>query len=86
MQNDYRDYYSEDTRKARTNNLRHMPDIKNFVTDAQFYAGTREQVMLNYMADKHEIKNWYTPEKLRLCIQALDAGKSFKEAYYQQHL
>ena len=83
MQNDYRNYYSEDTLKARTNNFLHMPDIKNLTTDAQFYAGTLQQVMLNYMAAKHEIKNWYTPEKLRRCIQALDAVKSFKEAYNQ---
>jgi hypothetical protein len=37
MQNDYRNYYSEDTLKVKSNNFTNMPDIKSFKTDEQFY-------------------------------------------------
>lgn len=81
MQNDYRNYYSEDTLKIKSGNFIHLPDIKNFKTDAQFYEGTREQVMLNYMTAKHVIKNWYTKERLDKLIKDLNSGKSFEEAF-----
>lgn len=81
MQNDYRNYYSEDTLKARSDNFTQMPNVKLFTSAAQFYAGTREQVMLNYMAAKHEVKNWYTKDKLEKLVADLNAGRSFNEAY-----
>jgi hypothetical protein len=83
MQNDYRDYYSADTLKARTDNFRNMPDIKNLTTDGQFYAGTREQVMLNYMTASYAVKKWHTKVKLDQLLRDLDAGKSFEKAFAQ---
>jgi hypothetical protein len=83
MQNDYRNYYSEDTLKVRSNNFKNLPNIKSFKKDEEFYKGTREQVMLNYMAAKHELKNWYTKEKLNKLISDLNGGKSFEDACTQ---
>jgi hypothetical protein len=81
MQNDYRDYYSEDTLQVRSANFTKMPDIKSFKKDDAFYSGTHDQVMLNYMTAKHEIKKWYTKQKLDKLIKDLNSGKSFDEAY-----
>ena len=83
MQNDYRDYYSEDTLKAKSNNFKNMPDIRSCKTDVQFYNGSREQVMLNYMTAKHVVKNWYTKLKLEKQINDLNSGKSFDKAFGQ---
>lgn len=83
MQNDNRDYYSEDTLKARSGNFKNLPDIKKFTKDEEFYAGNTEQVMLNYMTAKYDFKTWYTKEKLDKLVQDLNAGRSFKEAFGQ---
>jgi hypothetical protein len=83
MQSDYRDYYSDDTLKARSDNFKNLPDIKNFKSAGAFLAGSHNQVMLNYMTAKHEIKNWYTKEKLDMFIEDINSGKTFKEAYGQ---
>ena len=83
MQNDNRDYYSEDTLKARSGNFKNLPDIKKFTKDEDFYSGNLEQVMLNYMTAKYDFKTWYTKEKLEKLIQELNAGRSFKEAFGQ---
>jgi hypothetical protein len=81
MQNDFRNYYSEDTLKMKSDNFRNLPQLKYLETDKQFYKGNLSQIMLNYMTAKHEIKNWYTKEKLDRLIKDLNAGKSFTEAY-----
>ncbi len=81
MQNDYRNYYSIDTLKARTNNLRTMPDITLFKTGAQFYSGTKDEIMVRYMTAKYFVGNWYTKEKLGRLINDLNAGKSFEESF-----
>ncbi len=81
MQNDYRNYYSEDTLRVKTNNFMDLPDIKSIKSDAQFYDGSLEKVMLNYMAAKHEIKNWYTKEKLGKLISDMNSGKSFEDSF-----
>ena len=83
MQNDYRNYYSDDTLKAKSDNFKNLPDIKRFKSDKQFYAGSREQIMLNYMTAKHEIKKWYTKERLDKFIKDLNSGKPFEEAFRQ---
>ena len=83
MQNDYRDYYSEDTLKARSGNYKNLPDIKNFKKGNQFNDGSREQIMLNYMTAKHVFRNWYSKKKLEKLIKDLNSGKSFKEAFVQ---
>ena|SRR6218665_2257758 len=80
MQCDLRDYYSEDTLKVRSNNYTSMPDIKSY-SDAQFYEGSTEQVMLNYMVAKHEIKKWYSKEKLDTFVKDMNEGKSFEQAF-----
>lgn len=81
MQNDYRNYYSEDTLKAKSDNFKNLPDIKIFKTDKEFYDGNLEQLMMHYMAAKHEVKNWYTKEKLVKLIKDINSGKSFEDAY-----
>jgi hypothetical protein len=81
MQNDYRDYYSEDTLKVKSDNFKNLPDIKQLKSARQFLAGSHEQIMLNYMTAKHEIKNWYTKEKLDKFIKDINSGKTFEVAY-----
>jgi hypothetical protein len=81
MQNDYRNYYSTDTLKVRTDNLKKMPDIKQFKTSAQFYNGTIDQVMLRYMVAKYEVGCWYSRDKLNQLIKDLNSGKSFDESF-----
>jgi hypothetical protein len=81
MQNDYRNYYSEDTLKLKTNNFKNLPDVKQLKTGKQFHEGTNDQIKLNYMAAKHEVKNWYSKEKLEQLITDLNSGKSFEEAF-----
>ena len=81
MQNDYRNYYSEDTLKIRSDNYRNLPGVKNFKKDHQFNDGTREQVMLNYMTAKHVVRNWYSKKKLQKLIVDLNSGKSFRESF-----
>lgn len=82
MQNDNRDYYSEDTLKLRSDNYKNLPDVKKMISGKQFNeAGTHEQVMLNIMTAKHEVKNWYTKEKLDKLIRDINAGKTFEEAF-----
>ena len=81
MQNDYRNYYSEDTLRVRSDNYRNLPDIKKFTTGGGFNEGTHEQVMLNYMAAKHAVKNWYSLQKLNILIADLNNGKSFEAAF-----
>ena len=83
MQNDYRDYYSDDTLKAKSDNFKNLPDIKSIKSDRQFYAGSSEEIMLNYMTAKHEIKNWYTKVKLDNFIKDINSGKTFEEAFGQ---
>jgi hypothetical protein len=83
MQNDYRDYYSDDTLKAKSDNFKNLPDIKSFKLDGEFYAGSHQQIMLNYMTAKHEIKNWYTKQKLDKFIKDINSGKTFEDAFGQ---
>jgi hypothetical protein len=81
MQVDYRDYYSEDTLKAKSNNFTQLPDVQKLKTGNQFQQGSHEQIMLNYMTAKHVVKNWYTKEKLDKLVLDLKSGKSFDEAF-----
>lgn len=83
MQNDDRDYYSDDTLKAKSDNFKNLPAIKNFKSGGQFLAGSHDQIMLNYLTAKHEIKNWYTKEKLEKFINDINSGKTFEEAFGQ---
>jgi len=83
MQNDNRNYYSEDTLKVRSDNFKNLPDVKRFKKDEEFYAGSHEEIMLNYMTAKHEFKNWYTKEKFDKLMKDLKKSKSFEEAFGQ---
>jgi hypothetical protein len=84
MQNDYRNYYSEDTLKKITNNFKNLPDIKKMVTARQFDEGGYDAIKLHYMAAKHAVNLWYTKEKLNQFIKDINAGKSFDEAFVEQ--
>ncbi len=81
MQNDYRNYYSEDTLKVRSDNYKNLPGVKNFKKDNQFNDGSREEIMLNYMEAKHVVRNWYSKKKLQKLIVDLNSGNSFIEAF-----
>lgn len=81
MQVDDRAYYSIDTLAAKTDGFQNLPDVKAMKTYAQFGHGTREEVMLHYMTAKYEVRNWYTPNKLKQFILDLDRGLSFEAAY-----
>jgi hypothetical protein len=82
MQNDFRNYYSEDTLKVKSNNFTNLPDVTKFTTGKQFNEeGSHEQIMLNYMTAKHIVKNWYTKEKLDRLIKDINAGVSFETAF-----
>lgn len=84
MQNDCRNYYSEDTLKVKSNNYKNLPDVKKHKSGKQFNEeGSHEQIMLNYMTAKHEVKNWYTKEKLDKLIKEINSGKTFEEAFGQ---
>jgi hypothetical protein len=84
MQDDYRNYYSEDTLKSKTNNYQNLPDVKLLKSGKQFSEeGSHEQIMLNIMLAKHEVKNWYTREKLTQFIKDINSGKTFEEAFGQ---
>lgn len=83
MQNDHRSYYSEDTLKVESNNFKNLPDIKSITSDKQFYAGSLQQIMLNYMTAKYEVKNWYSRDKLDKFIKDINSGKPFEEAFGQ---
>ncbi len=49
MQNDNRNYYSEDTLKLKSNNYKNLPDVKKLKSGKQFNEeGSHEQIMLNY--------------------------------------
>ena len=79
MQNDYRNYYSEDTLKARSGNYKQLPDL--FKIGTHFYDGPPEQVMLNFMTARYVVKRWYTKEKLGSFINCINSGKSFEQAF-----
>jgi hypothetical protein len=82
MQNDYRNIYSEDSLTVKTNNYTDMPDVKKLISGKQFYeTGNNKQITLNYMLAKHEVKNWYTSEKLDRFIKNINEGESFEKAY-----
>jgi hypothetical protein len=81
MQLDERSTYSEDSMQMKTANLKHEINVRLMEKQDQFFAGTNEQIQLNYMAAKHEIKNWLTKEKLQNFILQMQAGKKFEEAY-----
>lgn len=84
MLNDYRSYYSEDTLKARSDNFKNLPDVKQFKTGKQFNEeGSPEQIMLNFMTAKYLVKRWYTKEKLQKLIENINAGMDFDKAFQQ---
>ena len=82
MQNDNKNYYSEDTLKLKSDNYKNLPDVKKLRSGKQFNEeGSPEQIMLNYMTAKHAVKNWYTKEKLDQLIKDINSGKTFDEAF-----
>jgi len=83
MQNDYRSYYSEDRLKAISDNFENLPDLDSLKTARQFWSGSPEKVMLNYMTAKYQVKNWYSKLKLDNLINDLNSGESFEKAYDQ---
>src|SRR5579862_6057375 len=87
MQNDYRNYYSEDTLKVKSNNYRNLPDVKKLKSGKQFNEeGSQDQIMINFMTAKHEVKKWYTKEKLDRFIKDINSGNTFDEAFGQENL
>jgi hypothetical protein len=84
MQNDNRNYYSEDTLKLKSNNYKNLPDVKKLKSGKQFSEeGSHDKIMLNIMTAKHVVKNWYTKDKLEKLIKDINSGKTFVEAFNQ---
>jgi hypothetical protein len=83
MQNDYRNYYSADSLRAVSDDLKNLPNLDSLQTVKEFWSGTQSRVRLNYMTAKYDVKQWYTKPKADSLIAALNSGKSFKEAYGQ---
>ncbi len=83
MQNDYRNYYSEDRLKAISDNFENLPELDSLKTARQFWSASPQKVMLNYMTAKYQVKNWYSKLKLDNLINDLNSGESFEKAYDQ---
>lgn len=81
MQVDHRTYYGLDTLKARTDNLRDLPDVTKMNSYPEFAAGGRQQLMINYATAKYEVSKWHSKQKLHRFVQAINNGESFQEAY-----
>lgn len=81
MQVDYRNYYSIDSLKKKSNNFENLPDVKKMNSYSQFGIGKREEVMLNYSTAKYEVGKWYTPEKLKTFVRKINKGNDFKNSY-----
>lgn len=84
MQVDYRSYYSEDTLKVKSNNYSNKPDVENLKTAEQFYNGSREEIMLNYMTSKHEVGKWYSKNELDKFLININASEDFDISYIKQ--
>lgn len=82
MQVDYRSYYSNDTLKSKSNNYQNLPALTKISTGAQFWSGTKEEVMLNYMTSKYEVSKWYSQKKLNSFINSINEGDDFDEAFW----
>ncbi|MEM8524543.1 MAG: DUF1570 domain-containing protein [Bacteroidota bacterium] len=83
MQVDWRNYYSTDSLKAKTN-FENLPAITQMQNPKQFGSGTREKIMLNYSTSKYLVEQWYSKEKLDRFIDRINDGASFREAYSQK--
>lgn len=81
MQLDHRSNYSEDSLQVKSNHIQQLPNVQLMKKQEQFFAGTVEEIQLNYMVAKHEVKNWLTKEKLQNFVLQIRAGKKFEEAY-----
>lgn len=81
MQVDHRPYYSLDSLKELSNNFKNLPNVKSLEGYSSFGSGSREEVMMNYLAAKFELHNWYTAEKLERFIFQINHGASFEESY-----
>ena len=80
MQLDHRHYYSLDTLAVRSGHFKDLPEVTKMDTK-QFFTGTKEQAMLNYMTAKYEVNKWYTLEKLEKLIWAINHGSDFETAF-----
>jgi len=83
MQVDLRSYYSEENLKIKTQNFQNLPDVKMMNDLRRFQSGSREDIMIHYMAAKYEVGKWYTQEKLLQLIRDIQEGISFSEAYHK---
>jgi len=81
MQIDLRSYYSEQNLKIKTQDFQNIPDVKMMNDLRSFQSGTREDIMIHYMAAKYEVGKWYTQEKLLQLIHDIKNGSSFNDAF-----
>lgn len=83
-QNDYREQYSEETWKERTNNGSQIIKLGDMDTASEFYAGNLEDRRLRYMISKYEVKSWIEKnclEDLIELINRVNAGENFYDLY-----
>ena len=84
LQNDYRERYSEESWKERTDNGKNAIAPKDMDESAEFYAGTVEDRQLRYINAKHYVSEWlekHQHQALFELIDSLNSGTAFDEAY-----
>lgn len=86
MQVDRRSYYSEKNLRIKTRDFQELPEVKNMNDLRTFQSGTREDIMLHYMAAKYEVGKWYSQEKLIQLINHIKLGNTFYEAFHTMEI
>lgn len=85
-QNDYREQYSDEMWRIRTENGSDIIALDKMDTPSEFYAGTADDRRFRYLISRHEVKEWInrngTDALIRL-IERVNAGEDFYELYYQ---
>lgn len=84
MQNDYREQYSQEVWKEKTNNGKNAIPLEEMDTPAEFYAGTSDDRRFRYVNAKHEVSEWmeiHGQNGLLELFDNLNDGEDFNIAY-----
>ena len=83
-QNDYREQYSQEVWKEKTNNGKNAIPLEEMDTPAEFYAGTSDDRRFRYVNAKHEVSEWmeiHGQNGLLELFDNLNDGEDFNIAY-----
>lgn len=86
-QNDYREQYSEQIWKEKTNFGENVIALDEMDTYAKFYAGDVEDRRLRYLISRHEVKVWIEQNGMNALlnlIEQVNQGGDFYELYNVQ--